>query len=526
MHTIHHFRLEPSLRSCQGLDLAIPDPQIYLGSQSISQENFGTDIASSLKKCPPSNSKLRFEQVSRQDFLNCRRIHLTLETVLQGALRFELLSSNDVAENWTFTTSTRSSEASDFVVWMSGQDVDSSEAACAKHRKTGISKCATRILRSTQDSMTTHAEKDHVRTNVLVVLLDPMSRNHFQETMPQTQQALEELGFIQFSNFTAVGPNSGPNQAALYSGRPLLKRNGIQPDINGQWLWDRLRKSGYATLKAEDNCVLNSNMIQSMQPNTTHGMELQGLFCFDAFSRPNCIGEDPASELLLTYGEQFMSTYERQGRNDQTTRWASFLHLTDSHEDTKLLAASLDQPLSSFLRNMHRGGLFDYTTVIVSSDHGLHYGPLFPTKSGRREATQPILHMRIPPSLQTKSTMVQMRRNARLFTTPFDLHETLLHVSQTEEIGESRLGQSLMRDLPGSRQNCATSVDTIPEAYCKLQRDDETMEQNHLTPSMASFFLDIQPKFRPLLRIDPDCRDVTAENSGTSLQLCRSVSNQ
>ena len=54
-----------------------------------------------------------------------------------------------------------------------------------------------------------------------------------------------------------MGPNSGPNQAALYSGTPLGSRGDLRAagNVTRTWLWDALQAQGYVTLKAEDGCV-------------------------------------------------------------------------------------------------------------------------------------------------------------------------------------------------------------------------------------------------------------------------------
>jgi hypothetical protein len=163
-------------------------------------------------------------------------------------------------------------------------------------------------------SNVTYENNDHQRPNVLLLLLlDPISRHHFNRTMPQTVAFLDKLNFVGFDRYTAVGPNSRPNQAALYLGIPLEKRNELHKDFHAgddKWLLDRLTAAGYVTLKGEDICILNSNMMQSLGPNTPHGNALQGLFHFDNFSCPNCIGPDLASLLLFRYGDQFVSFYE------------------------------------------------------------------------------------------------------------------------------------------------------------------------------------------------------------------------
>ena len=54
--------------------------------------------------------------------------------------------------------------------------------------------------------------------NVLLIMLDGVSRAQFKRALPHTHALLEEVGFTTFPHYAAVGDNSGPNQAALYSG--------------------------------------------------------------------------------------------------------------------------------------------------------------------------------------------------------------------------------------------------------------------------------------------------------------------
>jgi hypothetical protein len=406
---------------------------------------------------------------------------------------------------------------------MNGISLSRSEAVCMRHRN-GLSRCKTRI--SEKDISKKKSPGNNMRPNVLLVLLDPISRSHFDRSMPQTTATLADLNFVRFEKYTAVGPNSGPNQAALYSGTALEKRNQLHKNLSSgdKWLWDRLRTAGYVTLKGEDSCIENSNMMQSLAPNTTHGSALQDLFCFNAFARPNCIGLDLASSILFEYGHQFISTYEKLKRStNRDLRWASFMHFVDSHEDTMLLSAILDPGLSTFLNKLNAEGYFENSVVILSSDHGLHYGPNFPSRQGRKEATEPILYMHVPKSLRHKVDMNVLISNSHLWTTPFDLHETLLELTQTSsnKKGARRRGLTLTEHLPASRKECKTTSDLIPSAYCNLQSNG-TQEENSYgfcrgtlkRPTIDSFFLDIPPlNRRPRMNFDVDChntkRDLT-----------------
>jgi hypothetical protein len=408
-----------------------------------------------------------------------------------------------------------------------------SEAACVTTQK-GLSRCTTRVLAVDENRLPNTPHDDDTRPNILLILLDPMSRSHFHRVMPNTEAILRENHSVEFTKYTAVGPNSGPNQAALYSGIPLSKRDGINNDLDGEeWLWDRLRASGYVTLKAEDGCIENSNMIQSLKPNTTHGGALQGLFCFDAFSRPNCIGPDRPSTLLFNYGEQFVAAYQGQlrGKSSPFRRWAAFLHFVDSHEDTMVLGASVDQGLSQFIHELQSRGHLDDTLLIVTSDHGLHYGPFFQSEQGRREATEPLLHVRIPDSLKNVVDMSVVRQNSNLWTTPFDLHETLLTLTNTSECPppSRRRGSSLVRPLPDSRKRCKGVHDLIPSKYCDIQeaRKHLGMLDTYPHPTVKSFFLDIPRHNRPRLKLDDDCADRDDVNkAGYSIEFCMDQSKK
>lgn len=423
----------------------------------------------------------------------------------------------------------------EFALWMDGNSLAQSEAVCIKNSN-GLSKCNTRISKRDFGKNKT-SSNNSLRPNLLLILLDPISRPHFDRSMRKTNATLAELDFIRFEKYTAVGPNSGPNQAALYSGTTLAKRDQLRKNLksNDEWLWDRLGAAGYVTLKGEDSCIENSNMMQSLAPNTTHGSALHGLFCFDAFSRPNCIGPDLASTILMEYGHQFISTYEKMMKaTDNDLRWASFLHFVDSHEDTMLLSATLDPGLSNFLKKLDRDDYLENSVVIVSSDHGLHYGPRFSTPQGRKEATEPILFIRLPKSLKDKVDMDALHSNAHRWTTPFDLHETLLELTQTAsgKEGSTRQGLPLTKLLPQSRKECITTTDLIPPSFCDFQANDIRKDNadgfcqgSTKIPSIDSFFLDISPaNRRPRMNLDADCPAMkTGLDEITKFGLCKEI---
>ena len=394
--------------------------------------------------------------------------------------------------------------------WYSHVDPSQAEAACQMMDRFGVGLpevvCTTRVLVSDRPKPRSARDDASPKPNLLVLLIDPISRPQLRRSLPRTLQLLQTMQLEELTRYTAVGNNSGPNQAALYRGTPLLSRRDLN---NSTWLWDRLSQKGYATFKGEDGCILNSNFLSSIHPRTTHGSQLKHLFCFGAPHRlPGCLGRRSAPELLLKYTEQYVRAYSKA-----RIPWAAFVHFVDSHEDASEAASRLDEPIVRFLE----GGSYDQgqdTIVIVTSDHGLHYGPYFNTEAGRRERAQPVLHIRLPELLRRRGVRLHAD-NLNQRTTALDLHETLAELLGTTR-GLSPYGQSLLHAMPPGR-SCEASG--IPRSLCEdalpSQAGSSHTAATHtassaaaatvcvplpVVPSVFSFFADMGGALKPSIR--------------------------
>lgn len=378
-----------------------------------------------------------------------------------------------------------------FNVWFNNEDESLAEAACVRmfdnstEIRNDYVSCTNRIITKHQN-----IQGNYSTPNVLSILIDPISREQFRQKLPRTSQLLRDLNFSSFHQHTVVGGNSGPNQAAIFSGIPLSNgRNGIHASAShgnskgnkqSNWIWDELRDQGYVTFKGEDSCILNSNMIQSIKPNVTHGSALHEMFCF-AFERPNCLGDKLAASHLLTAADQFINAYS------EATPWAAFISFTDSHEDSMSLIQLLDNLLFDFVSKIE----FSKTLVIIQSDHGLHYGPYFQSITGERERAQPVLSVRLPDSFS--QNIANLEENTHLWTSPFDVYETIVDVVFKSTSNPSGIGSSLMKPLPTSRRQCSGSTG-IPSEYCDKvnnQYENNFCKSIPLPPTPLSFFADI-----------------------------------
>ena len=241
--------------------------------------------------------------------------------------------------------------------------------------------------------------------------------------------------------------------------------------------------------------------MQSIDPQTHHGKQLNEMFCF-SYDRPNCLGEELVAAHMINYTLQFITTYSREeGKTSATAKpWAAFISFVDSHEDTSTLVSYLDTLLVDFLQAViAMANPMNPTMIVFTSDHGLHYGPTLESMSGMTEQVQPLLMMRLPSF--SKNTHSQIKKNADLFTTPFDVHETILDsLLDTSTTGGS-VGASLLKALPRERSKCETTA-AIPAHFCSVLEQNHLEGQNHCTflsdpPSIASFYSSIPQTNRP-----------------------------
>lgn len=487
----------------QGLDLAIPTSTEY--HPTIDEQRRIVEY----KQCRKTNLHLSFGRVRADGKMRVTCDHHTVK-------------KSDVQEKWKSAKEIENSEA--VCIRMSCEQKDRSDAACATRiipKRNNISAALQHALSENASTNSPHQRKP----NLLVLMMDPISQQRFQRSLIKTNRLLKFLNFTSFTRYTAVGNNSGPNQAALYAGKALDSRDTIaahdQKTKGGQWLWDTLRNEGYATFKAENGCVENSNMIQSIRPRVDHGDALQRMMCFD-FQRPNCVGQIPAAQYLLNYGTQFIQAYN----NDQQQQpWAAFLHFIDSHEDTMTLEGTLDDLLWKFLFSIYSRGssngespypnstngmpdsdenripcnVWDDTILILMSDHGLHYGNYLLSPKGLQERSRPMLHVHLPKNMENFDSAVHALQNNRdKWTTPFDVYETLSDALLSETRFDSSWrqqskGTTLLRRLEDDRQKCNTTKG-IPLYICdilELNQSSSAFTMMPNPPSVMSFYADI-----------------------------------
>lgn len=131
--------------------------------------------------------------------------------------------------------------------------------------------------------------------------------------------------------------------------------------------------------------------------------------------------------------------------------------------------------------------MFNNTVLVLMSDHGLRWGEFRETYQGHLEERLPLLTFVFPPwfSRKYERAIKNLRRNAYMLTTHYDLHETLLEFAnlsgiENDEVGrrkvpENARGQSLFLPVKETRTCSAAG---IPKHYCTCHDKVEKLEAN------------------------------------------------
>jgi hypothetical protein len=386
-------------------------------------------------------------------------------------------------------------------LWYSGSDLHTSEAACVlcpasihverPEERSNVA-CATRFLPTEQpaaaSSPSSRTNSSQTKPNIVVIMIRQLSQQQFRQQLPRTKKILPALDLTHFTKYTPVADLSEMNHAALFKGS-----NGTE--TNAPWLWDEVRRAGYATLTAENGCSADSTIFPSLRSNKTRESQWQKMFCFDS-ERPNCLGGSSSAKHMLLYGERFIR-YHHQKKNP----WAAFLSFVESQEDTGMLVGTLDLPIFGFLyslRNKMTALDWEWTTIAVVSDHGLNYGPYVKSFAGLRETVRPVLYLKVANTTNDQS----LKFNRNMYTTPYDVYKTLLPTTTSQKDRNDELfsggsgspGLSLLSQLPRNRLMCEETAE-IPDSYCDLMRRKTLEKQMSLEmpapPSILSFYADI-----------------------------------
>ncbi|KAI8772315.1 hypothetical protein BgiBS90_026795 [Biomphalaria glabrata] len=315
-------------------------------------------------------------------------------------------------------------------------------------------------------SRSAFSSKTSTGLDVLMFGIDSMSSLSFKRKLPQTLHFLEnDLEAVVYEGYNIAG--DGTTQAIL----PIFlgKLQQEIPDIlerpldGFDFIWNRYKSQGYATIFAEDEPhlgVFNLRLKGFETMPTDHYMryfwQSQRESHLNSYcSQKYCTGGTPNHQFLLQYLEDFFYKYQN------ISRFAVGFSGELSHDDINP-SQYLDPDLKEFFQRLQKKGHLNNTVLIVFSDHGSRRGKVRRTLQGKIEERLPFFAIYFPMWFQKKypDMYKNVKENRQRLTSPFDVHETLFDILDLSHKSSQNRGTSLLRYISANRTCSEAGIDT------------------------------------------------------------------
>ncbi|XP_013178459.1 PREDICTED: uncharacterized protein LOC106125705 [Papilio xuthus] len=303
----------------------------------------------------------------------------------------------------------------------------------------------------------------------MILCFDSTSHNGFRRRMPHSYKALQEMDAVIMHGYNIVGDGTPAAIIPLLTGKTELdmpemrKRFANSKAVDPEnYIFKMLSKYGYRTAFFEDSPWIGTFQYRyngfSSQP-ADHYMQafLQeetkyGAKWWNGINKRHCIGDTPQYGFLMNMSKQVTSLAQKH---------FCFTFIVDiSHDDFNMIS-SADDDLVAFIEHMRDSGKMENHLFIVMGDHGSRFSGLRETYQGKIEERLPLMAIMLPEKLiQTRpETLTSLRNNARVLTTPFDIHTTVVHAMGLPQLANDYVilgsdiprGMSLLEPIPQSR---------------------------------------------------------------------------
>jgi hypothetical protein len=298
--------------------------------------------------------------------------------------------------------------------------------------------------------------------NVIAMQFDSLSRFQGISEMPMFQTFFRDRSFnrsqrsgrdhawaaYDFANHNAYSDDTFPNLFAAFAGVPIYKishsRNTAAEDLEpGPWWHWAGKNKRFATFYS------TMSVLQGLSYGTDYQNDFStvqraadvvlreslslngGYYGYQAYSSGHsfhCLGGKPGP----SHGLEYLHEFAKAARSARTP-FVAQMENEDMHNSNLLNARMVDEPLTTFLRNLERDGGGADTIVIINADHGARYGGSQNSETLRHMYnTNPIFRVLVPKAVADDYGDV-LADNQRVVTHSLDIYATLRHLVEGGE---------------------------------------------------------------------------------------------
>ena len=338
--------------------------------------------------------------------------------------------------------------------------------------------------------------KTSLYNNVLILYLDALSRNHFLRKIHRVAKYIEpfliynlnetekKFTAFQFFKYNTLKSLTIPNIIPMFYGVNLN-------EPNGENIVKYFKEQGFVTGHTGTTCgkeIFSVNsMIQSKDLDLNNwDHENIAMFCDENFFNSSytlykgvvsvlkrCLYGKYAFEYMIEYAKQFWNLYPD---NKKFFR----IHFNEGHESTMELVKYMADPFFDFVKYFFDNNLLNDTFIFILSDHGNHLpGPwaILRPQDYVIESTLGTLFFIVPNNkkLYKNGLYDIIHKNQQTFVTPYDIHNTLVHLAYGNNNVTrrySKRGSSLLTNIEPMERYCENpKLDlNISKKDCKCKK--------------------------------------------------------
>ena len=328
--------------------------------------------------------------------------------------------------------------------------------------------------------------------NILMIYIDATSRAHFQRTFPKLSGfiknymsydplSLKKLKSYQFMKYHSFGAFTPINIIPMFYGNSMKSNRGVHSV-------KYFKENGFITGHIVDMCnkeqydIFYDENDEKEYEEWDHEniaflcdgnyFEIDNPFQYNKgpYSiRERCLYGYPIYHYMIDYAIQF---WEKYSINKKYFRIA----FNYGHEKTGNVVSFLDEPLYQMIFNFYEKGYLEKTALFIVSDHGNQNRGIYNNiNSAEFELEKKFgIFFLLLYKNENKEFEEHLINNQQILVTPYDIHDTMMHIIYGNNIGENikkaysvnNKGNSVFNYIDPKERNCQKYDDDFDEDFC------------------------------------------------------------
>lgn len=333
--------------------------------------------------------------------------------------------------------------------------------------------------------------------NVIHFFIDSLSRDNFRRKLPKTKAFFEkyfvkdpnydsenekEAEVFQFLKYHGLASWTLANMVPVFFGVDFTYKKSPSPVNYNHYF----KRAGYITGQGHGYCgrdildIEDGNLEKFTWSPFDH--EINPIFCDPNFSVPGnpyailngtfsmkrrCLYGKDTHSYIFDYAKSFWDAYPNEPKFFR-------LAFQDAHEGTGEVVQYMDDKIISYLEFLEKKESLKDTIIVFHSDHGVNM-PGFYTfvdaEDFQIEKSLPTFFLLLPKDIANKHHK-ELKAKENIMITPYDMHNTFLHIINAPLEARNNLGGSLFENIDHKKRDCDKFNVRDPFCNCLGERDN------------------------------------------------------